>query len=259
MSRRPGSTPPRSNPPSGAPEQRVVELLHAVDTPAPERLHRQVQEMVDAHGRSGRARKDRARATDSARTPRELIRARLTPTLAAMAIAAVAGIAVALLSGGSAHKSATTTKPLGLEKAAALTLSAATAPAPRESPAHNATLDVAVEGVSFPYWAERYGWRATGERTDTFDGHPVTTVFYAGPHAGRIGYAIVGGSPAPGGAPVSGGSQEWRAGVPYRILHEHGEPVVAWRRAGHLCVLSGHHVTAPTLLALAAWKQPRRV
>jgi hypothetical protein len=256
------TSPPENTPPAGSPwqtasEQRVADVLHAIDTPAPERLHKQVREMVDARGRSGRARHDRTRPAGEVRTPRELIRARLTPTLAAMAIAAVAGIAVALLSGGSPHKSGTVPHhPLGLEEASALTLSAATGPAPQESSARDATLDVAVDGVSFPYWAERYGWQAIGERTDTRDGHPITTVFYAGPNGGRIGYAIVGGSPAPA---VAGGAPVWRSGVAYRIVHEHGEPVVAWRRSGHLCVLSGRHVSAPTLLALAAWRQSRQV
>jgi hypothetical protein len=254
----PENTPSEGMPAQAPPERRVAELLHAIDTPAPERLHQQVRQLVDSRRRFGAlASSEGARRGREPRTPRELIRARLTPTLAAMAIAAVAGIAVALLSGGAAHRTnAPAGRPLGVEEASALTLSAATAPAPHESSAHSATLDVAVDGIPFPYWAARYGWRATGERTDTFDGRPVTTVFYAGPHAGRIGYAIVAGSPAP---PVAGGAVVSWAGAPYRILHQEGAPVVAWQQDGHLCVLSGRHVSSGTLLDLAAWQRQRQV
>jgi hypothetical protein len=242
--------------PASAPERRVAELLGAIDTPAPERLHRQVQAMADARRRSrGAVRHDRAGSGGEQRTPRELIRARLTPTLAAMALAALAGVAVAVLSGGTLHKGPNGRR-FGVEEASALTLSAATAPAPRESSTQSATLDVAEDGVRFPYWAARYDWRAAGMRVDTLGGHPITTVFYAGPDGGRIGYAIVGGSSVPA---VSGGAAVWHAGVAYRVLDEHGEPLVAWQREGHLCLLSGRHVSAGTLLALAAWRQPRQV
>ncbi|HUB36433.1 MAG TPA: hypothetical protein VL972_06380 [Solirubrobacteraceae bacterium] len=278
MSRPPENTPPEGRHPEGTPPARggpegppavmaepeaaaalrVATLLQALDTRAPEHLHRQVRELVERRRRFGVfSGTDRERRADAPRTSRELIRARLTPTLAAMAIAAVAGIAVALLSGTGAHRSGTSAgRPFGVEEASALTLSAPTAPAPRESTAHDATLDASVDGVAFPYWAARYGWRASGERTDTLAGHPVTTVFYASPHGGRIGYAIVGGAPV---AAVAAGTPVWRSGVAYRIAKENGAPMVTWQRSGHLCVLSGRHVNATTLLDLAAWRQPRAV
>jgi hypothetical protein len=238
-----------------AAERRVAELVHAVDVRAPEALHRRVGEMVAAHPASrGRARREDRRgvlggALDSRLRHGVLggaLGGRLRPTLAAMAVAAIAGAAIALLTGGGAHQ------PAGPSVSAAsrLTLSAATTGAPHESSAHAAQLNVAVEGVAFPYWKERFGWRATGTRTDTFDGRRVTTVFYSGPDARRIGYAIVGGTPAPG---VGGGTVVWHRGVAYRLRQVGGVPVVTWQRGGRLCVLSGRGVSGTTLVRLASW------
>ncbi|HTR88731.1 MAG TPA: hypothetical protein VMG62_01315 [Solirubrobacteraceae bacterium] len=255
-----GGVPGEPGSPAEDPGRRVAELLRAVQTPAPERLHERVRKLVDASASAKEAKLRWGRADAGSRderTPRELIRARLRPTLAAVALAVAAGVAVALLT-GPAHTGGGSHRLLGAEEASAFTREAATAPAPGESPSHAGTLDAAVEGVSFPSWAERYGWRASGQRRDTLDGHGVITVFYTGPHGGRIGYAIVAG-PAPGDdekAPE--GSLEWRAGVAYGVLREHGEPVVTWRREGHMCVLSGRHVSTATLLDLAAWR-PRAV
>jgi hypothetical protein len=217
-------------------ERRVAELVRAVDMRAPETLHRRVQEMVASHPAS------RRRARGGA------LSGRLRPTLAAMAAAAVAGAAVALLTGGAQ-------RPQGPSVSAAsrLTLSAATMGAPRESAAHAAQLDVAVDGVAFPYWEERFGWRTTGARTDTIGGRRVTTVFYSTSHsAHRIGYAIVGGTPAPA---TSGGTVVWRRGVPYRLRQLGGVPVVTWQRDGRLCVLSGRGVSGATLVRLASWSE----
>ena len=78
----------------------------------------------------------------------------------------------------------------------------------------------------------------------------VTTVFYSDSRGQRIGYAILGGSPAP---QIEGGSTFWRGGVPYRLLAENGAAVITWLRHGHLCVVSGHGVSSATLLKLASW------
>ena len=225
--------------------EQVAELLRAVDARAPDRLHQQVQAMVVA----GRTRGTTGSGTRSHRAEappafRGLIAARLKPTLAAMAVAVLAGGAIALLTGPSTH-----TGP-SVSAASALTLRAATMSAPSESRTSSAQLDVAVDGVAFPYWEERFGWRATGARTDTVGGRTVTTVFYSGSGGSRIGYAIVGGTPAPA---TSGGTVTWRHGVAYRLLREHGAPVVTWRRDGRLCVLSGRGVSDATLVRLAGW------
>lgn len=218
--------------------EHVAELLRAMDVRAPETLHRRVQEMVTP----------RQRSTGGFPTGRGLIASRLKPTLAAMAVAAVIGAAIALLTGGSTQHS--TQRNVSVSAASALTLRAATMAAPSESEAHTTQLDVAVDGVAFPYWKERFGWRSTGARTDMVGGRRITTVFYSGPSNSRIGYAIVAGTPAPAS---SDGTVSVRGGVPYRLLQEHGASVVTWQRDGRLCVLSGRGVSDATLLRLATW------
>jgi hypothetical protein len=235
-----------------AAEQHVAELVRAVDARAPQALHRRVQEMVDAHPAARR--RERAGAGTQARKGilGGTLHGRLRPTLAAMAVAAIAGAALALLTGGGAqHRS---TQPAGpsLSAATRLTLSAATTGAPSESTAHAAQLNVAVDGIAFPYWEERFGWRASGSRTDTLGGRSVRTVFYSGPHGRRIGYAIVGGTPAPA---MSGGTIVWHRGNAYRLQQVGAVPVVTWQRHGRLCVLSGRGVSGATLVRLASWSK----
>jgi hypothetical protein len=159
----------------------------------------------------------------------------------AVVLAAVA-IVIAVDSGGG------TTTP-SLRQAAAPTLLAATLPAPAESPQNDATLAANVEGVAFPYWEERLGWRSTGERQDRVDGRLLTTVFYADRAGQRVGYAILSGTPAP---PISGGAIVTRGGVPYTLLKIAGTPAITWLRDGHLCVVAGAGISNATLLHLAS-------
>jgi hypothetical protein len=226
-------------------EQRVTELLRSFDAPAPARLHRRVESLVAAHqnpARRGIERRDRPFAPrTSRRRPFSTVR---FAGAGAVAVAVVAiAIAIATSSGGGSHA-------LSVRQAAAPTLLAATLPAPPESSARQTQLAAAVDGVRFPYWGERFGWRSTGTRSDRIDGRAVTTVFYANAARRRIGYAILAGTPAPR---VSGGKVAWRGGVPYRVLSENGTAVVIWQRDGHLCVVSGHGVSGATLLRLASW------
>ncbi len=139
---------------------------------------------------------------------------------------------------------------LTLRQASALTLDRATLPAPTESTSRQAQLNASVDGISFPYWTKRFGWRASGARIDRVAGHAVRTVFYLDSAGQRIGYAIVAGTPAPG---ISSGAAHWREGTAYRLSEEHGAKVITWLRDGHLCVVSGRGVSATTLLALAGW------
>jgi hypothetical protein len=130
-----------------------------------------------------------------------------------------------------------------------LTLRPATVAAPPESPSSPAQLAAAVDGVAFPYWGERFGWRSTGARTDRIGGRSVTTVFYENRRGSRIGYAIVSGASSSG---PSGGVVVRRGGTPYHLLSENGVPAIAWLRDGHLCVVSGRGVDGATLLRLAS-------
>ncbi len=215
-------------------QRRIAELVRSFDVSAPESLHRQVESLVTAHQERHMA----WRASWRVFSPVALAGA--GGVLAA--VVAVA-IAVGLSSGGSAPT-------VSFNQAAALTLRAATLPAPAESRAHHAQLAVAVDGVPFPYWSERFGWRSTGSRTDRVGGRSITTVFYSDSHGRRIGYAIVAGAPAPR---IGGGTIAWQGGVSYRLLNQNGAAVVTWLRDGHLCVVSGHGVSSAALLRLASW------
>src|ERR671915_606487 len=53
-------------------------------------------------------------------------------------------------------------------------------------------LDAEVEGVVFPSWDDKFGWRASGARDDELDGRDTETVFYD-KEGKRIAYTIVGG------------------------------------------------------------------
>ncbi len=162
----------------------------------------------------------------------------------------MAAIVLAIAFGGGGGGSGSTAA-LTVGQTVAPTLRAATLPAPRESLARHAQLDVAVDGVPFPYWGERFGWHSTGARTDRVDGRTVTTVFYANSGDQRVGYAIFAGAPMP----KTGGVVNWRGGVSYRLFDEHGVAVVTWLRDGHLCVVSGRGVSSATLLRLASWSE----
>jgi len=150
-------------------------------------------------------------------------------------------VAVLATSGG-------TSGALGLRSAAAPTLLAATAPAPSHS-ARAHSLTAAVEGVRFPYWGDRFGWRSSGARSDTVAGRTVTTVFYT--RAGvRIGYAIFAGVPAPRS---SGGAIRVQDGTQYHVLANAGTAIISWQRGGHLCVMSSQGTSAAALIRLASW------
>jgi hypothetical protein len=220
-------------------ESEFVELVRSIDVQAPASLHRRVQALVAERARPGQARSGMGAAARSFG---------LAPRLAAAGAVTAAAVAVAIavgLSGGASPA-------LSERETAALTLRAATEKAPAESPRDRMQLAAAVEGVSFPYWEERFGWRSTGARSDRVGGRAITTVFYADGRGRRIGYAIVAGSPAPR---ISGGLVRWRNGTAYRLLTQDGASVVSWLRSGHLCVVSGRGVSGAVLLRLASWDE----
>jgi hypothetical protein len=219
-----------------AEQRQAVAMMAAVDVSAPAELHSEVEAMF------ARKRDTRAPGVLTLRRPRFGL------ALGAAATAMVVAAAVIALSGGGSTE-------LNVQQAAGLALGSATAGAPAESKAHRAQLAASVEGVSFPYWKERFGWRSSGARGDTLAGRAVTTVFYTDTHGRRIGYAIVSGrAPA-----TSGGATITRWGVSYRVLTHSGATVVTWQRGGHLCVMAGRGVSAHTLVSLASWgsKKPQ--
>lgn len=213
-------------------QRRTVEALAAVDASAPDSLRRQIDGMLDS-------------APTRPRAHRAV--AQLRAAGAVLAAAVLVALAVVVSSGGGSGG-------LTVQRTAALTLQAATMPAPSESSHDRSQLSVAVGGVSFPYWRERFGWRSSGARSDRVAGHAVTTVFYTNAGGMRVGYAI-----ASGHAPVvHGGAVVRRWGVAYRVLGHDGATVIAWQRDGHLCVISGRGVSSRTLLSLASWGSETR-
>jgi hypothetical protein len=219
-------------------ESELVELLHSIDVPAPEALHRRIDALIDERSSSKPSRERRASRFAGTSSLGWRLGA------AGALLIAVVALAIGLPSGGSAA--------LSVREASALTLRPATMPAPPESPDRQNQLAVGVDGVAFPYWEESFGWRSSGARTDHLHGRTVTTVFYTDGRGRRIGYAIVAGTPAPR---VVGGTATWIHGTSYRLFSEHGVKTVAWLRDGRLCVVSGRGLPHATLLALASWNE----
>jgi anti-sigma factor RsiW len=200
----------------------VAALRHASeDTGAPARL---------------RARVERRRA------PRA--RRRLAPARAVVAAGAAAAIAIALVLPGTLSGGLTVTD------AAAFADKAPSRPPPAAVAGTPQLLDAKVDGVPFPNYAKKFGWKPVGARHDHASGHDVTTVYYR--KGGRtIAYSI-----------VSGDALEWpsdarvstRGGVDYRVLRHGGRTIVTWKRGGQTCVLSARTVPHPELVKLAAWR-----
>jgi hypothetical protein len=217
-------------------EAELIELVRSSEIRAPEALHRRIEAMVAERS------SPRARGSILGGAPGVGGLGRRLLAASALTTALIAVLAVVLSGGGA--------RSLSLHEATALTLSSAKAPAPTESTHNKTELVTAVQGVHFPYWEEHFGWRSTGQRTDSVAGRTVTTVFYANGGGQRIGYAIVAGTPAPR---VDGGAERRRGGTSYWLQSVRGTPVVTWLRNGRLCVLSGRGMDAATLLRLASW------
>lgn len=220
-----------------ATESELIEFVRAIDVRAPESLHRDVESMLTGRSRRGAYRR---REDSPARV------GRTGPRLAALGAiaAAVAAVAIAVGSSGGGGS------PPSVDRASALTLLPARAAPPAESPSNNTQLAASVEGVSFPYWSEHFGWHSTGARTDRVAGRTITTVFYENSRGQRVGYAIVSGA-----APKrpAGSTVVWRNGTPYWTISRNRVKIVTWLRGGHLCIVSGRGVSSATLLRLASW------
>lgn len=239
-----------------AEQQRVVKLTAAANAKvdAPESLHRRVEAMLAPDAQAAGYDRTPRRSVSRWGDTRSPLSSRL-PGLSGLrvvlagvgALAVVAVLAVVGLSGGKSHSGSSSS--LSVQQTAALTLSGATGPAPSENERDRSQLQVAVDGVAFPYWRERFGWRGIGTRSDVVAGRNVRTVFYANSAGQRVGYAI-----ASGRAPtIAGGTVVRRWGVSYRLLKHAGATVVTWQRGGHLCVMAGRGVSARTLVNLASW------
>jgi hypothetical protein len=140
-----------------------------------------------------------------------------------------------------------------VREVAAATLRPATTGAPAPDENNPSELTAAVDGVAFPNWADRFGWRASGERTDRLAGRTIITVFYVDRHGRRLGYAIVGGTRPP---PLDG-TVAWHGRTSFHLFVYAGAGAVAWLRTGHLCVVTGRRLDSATLLRLASWSGDR--
>jgi anti-sigma factor RsiW len=181
---------------------------------------------------------------------RARVEAQRRPRVGRRPLALAAGFAVA----ATAAVALLLTLPSGaggpdFAEAATLGERPATAAAPRPLAGEPALLDQKLEQVPFPNWAEEFGWRATGVRTDRIAGRDAVTVFYE-KQGRRIAYTIVSGKALDvpsDAAPAS------RQGIDLHALSLDGRQVVTWERLGYTCILSGD-LDRPTLLKLAAWK-----
>jgi hypothetical protein len=209
-----------------AEQRRVSALLGATDAVAPPSLHHAIA--TQAGGR-------RARRVPSPRWS--------LAGVGALAAAAVVAVVLALGSGTAELPTVTQASRLGLR--------AATVASPAENPSNHALLASSVDGIAYPYWGKRFGWKTDGARSDRLGARTITTVFYKNARAQRIGYSIVAGEALalPAGRAVK------RAGVSFRVLNAGGVTVVTWRRDGHTCILSARAVSSSTLLALASWQR----
>jgi hypothetical protein len=222
-------------------ESELLDRVRSVDVRAPQGLHDRIEQMIAEHAHPGAHGDGRHSSTQA----KPVFGRRLAAGLALAAVV-IAVLVVALSSGGDGGA-----QSLTVNTASALTLRPATAAAPHEDHSSGGTeLAAAVDGVPYPYWADRFGWRSTGSRIDRIGGRTVRTVFYANARGQRVGYAIVAGTPA---RRTGSGVVVWRDGTAYRLMGTGEVRVVTWLRHGHTCVVAGHGVSSATLLTLASW------
>jgi len=203
-------------------QRRAVAAVRGADVAAPERLRARVRELRGAT--AGRR------------------RVQLGLAAALAGAAAAAGVVVALSLPGPAPGGPTTAQ------AARLSLREPTGPPPSQSRARPGVLEASTAGVAYPYWEDRFGWRAVGARSDRLGRRLVNTVFYERGDQ-RVGYSIVDGRRLP---PPSDGADRVVGGVLLRSFTIDGQRAVTWVRDRRTCILSGRDVDVETLLVLAA-------
>lgn len=204
-----------------AEQREVAAALHAVDVGVPAGLRAEIAAK-------------RERRSGSRVTPRRV-------GVAALAACAAAVVVVVALPGSPGRPR--------VSEAARFAMKPAALPAPARDSSHAGLLKQSVEGIPFPDWGPRFGWRAAGARSDTIGGDRASTVFYVDREGRRLAYTIVGGSPlkqSPHLPSVRRGSAVFRAFSFYR------RRVVTWVRDGHTCVLSAADVRVPVLVDLAS-------
>jgi hypothetical protein len=161
-------------------------------------------------------------------------------------VMATAAAAILLASGGSAAGPS-------FAQAAELSRLGPTGAAPAVDSRDPRLLRQSVDGVTYPAWYKKFGWRASGVRKDHLHGRDAVTVYYESDAHVRIGYTIVGG----GAIKEPAGPASVEHGERYVMLHRAGRSLVTWRRSGHTCILSGPgSLPGKRLVQLAAWTTP---
>jgi hypothetical protein len=213
----------------------------------PER-HRRVVEAL-RHG--GPATPDRLRSRLQGLEPRapELRRPAL-PRGVPRLLAPVAGVAALLVVAVVVVLSLSGPAGPSVGQAAEIAQLPANEPTPARDRTTPALLEKRLEGVAFPDWSKKFGWRPNGARTDRLDGRRAETVFYTH-HGHRIGYTVISGKPL---EPPDGAQTLRRNGVEIQRYMDGDRTVVTFRRGGLTCILSGHVIHANTPLELASWK-----
>jgi anti-sigma factor RsiW len=163
-------------------------------------------------------------------------RRRWRPLAALAGVGAAAAVALVLVTAGGAPSVGDVLDSAGRAPTAAI------------SPGGGPLLPVDVEGVRFPNYEEKFGWRAVGRRTDDIDGRAVTTVFYERGRE-RVSYSIVAGE----ALSEPDGEDLEAEGTRLRRIGDGN--AVTWRRQGHTCVMDGSSAVGLGIVAeLAGWK-----
>jgi hypothetical protein len=231
-------------------QRRAIGLLaQAADVRAPEELRARIEELVDRRSR----RRSLARPRGVASSPHASRGRRRLAGASVAALAVAAALAIGLVAGGSAGPT--------LGEYVALGSKPAIGGPPQKARGGASQLAVRVDGVPFPYLEDRFGWSASGVRSDTIAGHAVTTVFY-GDHGSHVSYSIVAGTPPSLSGLASGargGRAVWRGGVRYWVQRVGDTTTVVWTRNGHRCIVSAHGLSSSQLLMLASWTGARHL
>jgi hypothetical protein len=180
--------------------------------------------------------------------PHVAARPRWKPAYAVLAGALAAAIAAAalLLPGGTPGSPS-------VSQAAQLALRGPSAPAPAVDPSDPRTkLARRLQGLYFPNWSGKLGWRPAGVRSDLLGGRKAVTVYYQR-RGMTVAYTIV-AAPALEQPPTP---VMHLGAFALQTFNLSGRSVVTWRRAGHTCVISASGVPTHVLERLADWQAAR--
>jgi hypothetical protein len=140
-----------------------------------------------------------------------------------------------------------------VSQAAQLALRGPSAPAPAVDPSDpRIKLIRRLQGLYFPNWSGKLGWRPAGVRSDLLGGREAVTVYYQR-RGMTVAYTIV-AAPALEQPPTP---VMHLGAFALQTFNLSGRSVVTWRRAGHTCVISASGVPTRVLERLADWQAAR--